>query len=241
MSDYTNNNIENLPIQIYADGPSFDEIGYFNNNLVKGYTFNPTLFRHLNVSNYLDHCKKLVKICGEFPVSLEVIADEKDLMIKQGIKLGELGKNVFVKIPITYTSGESTINVIKVLVDEGIKLNITAIFTKTQVERILPSLSKTESIISIFSGRIFDIGLDAVRITGEISELVHGHSDCKMLWASPRMVYDTINACNANCDIITMQSGLIKKLSLFNKTPEEYSLNTVKMFYDDAVKSRFIL
>ena len=241
MSDYSNNKIEKLPIQVYADGPTFNEIENFNTNLVKGYTFNPTLFRHLNVSNYLDHCKKLVEMCDEFPVSLEVIADDKDLMIKQGIKLGELGDNVFVKIPITYTSGDSTLRVIKTLVEKEIKLNITAVFTIEQVRTILPTLKHAEAIISIFSGRLFDVGLDAVKITGEIAELIHANSNCNILWASPRMVYDIINACNAHCDIITMQSALIKKLPLFQKSPEEYSLDTVNMFYDDAVRSEYKL
>ena len=230
-----------MPIEIYADGPTLEEIDGFDKTLVKGYTFNPTLFKMLGVIDYLGHCEKLLKTCDTLPVSLEVFADEEDEMIRQAKILGALGENVYVKIPITNTSGESTINVIKTLADLGIKLNITAIFTKMQVERILPCLSKTESIISIFSGRIFDIGLDAVEITGEISELVHGHSDCKMLWASPRMVYDIINACNSNCDIITMQSSLIKKLSLFGKTPNEYSLDTVKIFYNDAAESGYEL
>lgn len=230
-----------FPIHIYADGPKLEEITSFDNNLVKGFTFNPTLFRNLGVSNYLDHCEKLVEMCGKFPISLEVIADNKDYMIKQGLVLGELGKNVFVKIPVTYTSGESTLSVIKTLVEEEIKLNITAIFTINQVKTILPTLKHTESIISVFSGRLFDVGLDAVKITGNIAEFVHENSNCKILWASPRMVYDIINACNANCDIITMQSTLLKKLPLFQKSPEEYSLDTVKMFYNDAVESKYIL
>jgi len=233
--------LDNLPIEIYADGPTLEEIDGFDRTLIKGYTFNPTLFKMLGVINYLGHCEKLLKTCDTLPVSLEVFADEEDEMIRQAKILGALGKNVYVKIPITNTSGKSTVNVLKALVDEGIKLNITAIFTKNQVEEILPSLNKTESIISIFSGRIFDIGLDAVEITGEISELVHGQSNCKVLWASPRMVYDVINACNANCDIITMQSSLIKKRSLFGKMPNEYSLDTVKMFYNDAAESEYEL
>lgn len=233
--------LDNLPIEIYADGPTLEEIDGFDRTLIKGYTFNPTLFKMLGVTNYLGHCEKLLKTCGNLPVSLEVFADEEDEMIRQAKILGALGKNVYVKIPITNTSGKSTVNVLKALVDESINLNVTAIFTKNQVEEILPSLNKTESIISIFSGRIFDIGLDAVEITGEISELVHGQSNCKVLWASPRMVYDVINACNANCDIITMQSSLIKKQSLFGKMPYEYSLDTVKMFYNDAAESEYEL
>lgn len=228
-----------FPIQIYADGPTLDEIESFDKSIVQGYTFNPTLFRKLNVTDYQGHCEKLLEVCGKNPVSLEVIADEQDEMIRQAQKLGILGENVYVKIPISYTSGESTLNVIKTLVNDGITLNITAVFTKQQVETILPCLSKTQSIISIFSGRIFDLGLNAVEITGEISELIHERSNCKILWASPRMVYDIINACNANCDIITMQSALINKLSLFGKSPDEYSLDTVKMFYKDAVESGY--
>ena len=233
--------LDNLPIEIYADGPTLEEIDGFDKTLVKGYTFNPTLFKMLGVIDYMEHCEKILKTCDTFPVSLEVFADEEDEMIRQAKILGALGENVYVKIPITNTSGKSTVNVLKTLVDEGIKLNITAIFTKMQVEEILPSVNKTESIISIFSGRIFDIGLDAVKITSEISELVHDYSDCKMLWASPRMVYDVINACDANCDIITMQSSLVKKLSLFGKTPIEFSMDTVKMFYNDAAESGYIL
>ena len=231
----------NLPIEIYADGPTLEEIESFDKSLIKGYTFNPTLFKILNVTDYLGHCNKLLETCENIPVSLEVFADNEAEMIRQGKILGLLGENVYVKIPITNTSGESTLSVLQALVDEEIKLNVTAIFTKTQVEEILPSLSRTESIISIFSGRIFDIGLDAVELTAEMSELVHQNSECKMLWASPRMVYDIINACNANCDIITMQSALLGKLSLFGKTPNEYSLDTVKMFCNDAANSGYTL
>jgi len=235
------NDLNNLPIDIYADGPTLNEIESFDKSFIKGYTFNPTLFKNLGVTDYLGHCNKLLEICNNIPVSLEVFADDESEMIRQGKILGSLGENVYVKIPITNTSRGSTKNVLKALVDENIKLNITAIFTKVQVEEILSTLHKTKSIISIFSGRIFDIGLDAVELTREISDLVHQNSECKMLWASPRMVYDVINACNAKCDIITMQSSLIKKLSLFGKSPDEYSLETVKMFYNDAADSGYTL
>jgi transaldolase len=228
-----------FPIKIFADGPTLNEIESFDKSIIQGYTFNPSLFRKLNVTDYLGHCGKILGLCGDMPVSLEVIADEQDEMVKQARKLGELDKKVYVKIPISYTSGESTLNVIKTLVNDGINLNITAVFTKKQVETILPCLSKTESIISIFSGRLFDLGLNAVEITGKIAEIIHEQSNCKILWASPRMVYDIINACDANCDVIIMQSSLIKKLLLFKKSPEEYSIDTVKMFYRDAVESGY--
>ena len=145
------------------------------------------------------------------------------------------------KIPITDTNGETTLPVIQTLVEENTKLNITAIFTKDQVEGIVSCLKYAEAIISVFGGRIFDIGYDAVKVTHEIARIVHGESNCSVLWASPRMVYDIKNAHQAECDIITMRPELIKKLTLFNKSPEEFSMDTVKMFFNDAVSSAYTL
>jgi len=226
-------------VSIYLDGPSLKEISGIDSNVIKGFTFNPTLFRNAGVSDYLGHCQKLLEVCGDLPVSLEVIADDQRGMIRQAKTLAGLGSNVFVKIPITFTNGESTSEVIGTLAAEGIKLNITAVFTVAQVETILPSLGQNRSIISVFAGRLFDIGIDAIAATKTIVDLVHSQSKCLVLWASPRMVYDFKNASSAGCDIITMAPGLIRKLDLFNKSPEEYSLDTVKMFYSDAEASAY--
>ena len=228
-------------IDIYCDGPTLDEIASSDMNIVKGYTFNPSLFINLGVTNYLKHCKKVANHCDSMPVSLEILADSKDDMIRQARLLKELGKNINIKIPITYTNGETTLPVIQALDEENTKLNITAIFTKEQVEGIVSCLKNAEAIISVFSGRIFDIGYDAVKVTKEIARLVHGESNCSVLWASPRMVYDVKNAHQAECDIITMRPDLIKKLALFNKSPEEFSIETVKMFFNDAVSSAYTL
>ncbi|MAX49405.1 MAG: transaldolase [Gammaproteobacteria bacterium] len=232
---------KNLPIEIYADGPTMDEINGFDMSLIKGITFNPTLFRSLGVTDYLGHCKELIQVCGDTPISLEVFADDNDEMIRQGKVLGALSDSVYVKIPVTNTKGEYTTRVLEELASEKIKLNITAVFTKDQVTSILPYINHTKSIISVFSGRIFDIGLDAVDITREIADLVHSQGKCRVLWASPRMVYDAVNACNANCDIITMPTSLINKLALFGKTPEQFSIETVQMFYNDANQSAYEL
>jgi transaldolase len=229
--------LEELSINIFADGPQLNEIQTLKG--IKGYTFNPTLFKKLNVVDYLNHCKDILNICGDLPVSLEVFADDFEGMIKQARILSELSENVYVKIPITFTNSQSTLSVIKKLTEEDIKLNITAVFTINQVKYVLPILKESNAIISVFAGRIFDIGIDAVKITKEISEYVHKFSNCKILWASSRMVYDIINASKSNCDIITMQRSLINKLSLFKKTTEEYSLETVKMFYEDAKSSGY--
>ena len=144
-----------------------------------------------------------------------------------------------VLFPITFTSGESTKEVVKILSKEGVNLNITAVFTIGQVQNILPLMSDSNSIISVFSGRLFDIGENAVDVTRKIADFIHNNSKCSILWASPRMIYDLINACEAHCDIITMPPSLLGKIPLIGKAPEEYSLETVKMFFSDAESSNY--
>ena len=228
-------------IDIYCDGPTADEIETLARGAVRGYTFNPTLFRSLGVVDYLSHCRTVSELCGDLPVSLEVFADDEDGMIRQAKILHGLSDNVFVKIPVTYTDGSSTLRVIETLDGLGIRLNITAVFARHQVEQILPVMSSQGAIISVFAGRLYDIGRDAATDTAEISAYVHDNSNCRVLWASPRMVYDVVSAAQANCDIITMQSALIRKLGLLGKSPEEYSLETVRMFYSDAQESGYSL
>lgn len=232
-------NYEN--IQIYLDGPTLEEMKKFSDNKISGYTFNPTLFRNLGVDNYLNHSKIIQSTSGNKPISLEVIGDSFDEMVLQAEKLFSLGTNVYVKIPITYTNGESTLDVMKYLVSKNINLNITAIFTIEQIKHILPVLEHSASIISVFAGRIFDIGIDANKIMKDASTYIHDNSNCKILWASPRMHYDVISASNANCDIITMQASMYNKMSLIGKSPTDYSLETVSMFFQDAKSSGYKL
>lgn len=230
---------KNYNIDIYLDGPQIDELDQYSDDNISGYTFNPSLFRSNHAENYIEHSKMILSKIRTKPVSLEVIADDFEEMISQAIKLDSLAENVYVKIPITNTKAEYTLPVLKELVKKNIKMNITAIFTLDQVEKIIGEIKNTSSIISIFSGRIFDIGIDAVPITREISKFVHSNSKCKTLWASTRMVYDLFNAQKSECDIITMPLSFVKKIALFDKSPEKYSLETVKMFYDDAVKANY--
>ena len=168
-----------------------------------------------------------------------MFADDEENMVRQGKLLNSLGKNIFVKIPIVYTNGESTLNVIKTLVDEGIKLNITAIFLLDQIQKILPTIKNTSTILSIFAGRLYDSGIDAKEKMVEINNYVHQNSSCLTLWASTRMAYDYVTANNIQTDIITMQIEHIKKLSLIGTNPQEYSIKTVKQFYQDAQTSGF--
>tara|TARA_Y200000002_G_scaffold379753_1_gene389729 strand:- start:209 stop:913 length:705 start_codon:yes stop_codon:yes gene_type:complete len=226
-------------INIYADGVDLKDLKKINQPIINGFTFNPSLFRSNNVTNYINHSKKILKIIKNKPVSLEIIADDEKNMIRQAYKLSNLANNVFVKIPISNTKGVSSRNVIKELSSNNIKLNVTAIFTLDQVKQVLDVMDSPKNILSIFSGRIFDIGIDAVKHTRKINKYIKKHSKCKSLWASPRMVFDVINAIDAESNIITMSPQLISKLSLFNKSADDFSLDTVKMFYNDAMKSKY--
>ena len=228
-------------INIYIDGPSENEMKDLFDKDISGFTFNPTLFKSLSVKDYLGHSQKIQKLSNGLSISLEVIGDSYEEMVFQARKLASLGSNVYVKIPITYTSGKSTIDVIRTLSMEGINLNITAIFTFLQIKEVLPTLKNTNSIISVFAGRLYDIGIDAKELMKEMSLYIHDNSQCKLLWASPRMHYDVLTAEASNCDIITMTNSMYKKMSLLGKTPEEYSIETVKMFFNDAQASGYKL
>jgi len=229
-------------ISIYLDGASFNELESFDRKIVKGFTYNPSLFRSFDVKNYLLHCKKVSQMVYPLPVSLEVFADDEKNMIRQAEILSRINKNVVVKIPITFTNGIFTKNVIKILVRKKINLNITAIFNLRQVKKIFPIVKNTETILSIFAGRIHDMGIDAVVEVKKISTYIKkNNSRCKILWASTRQVYDILCANKSNCHIITLNSSILKKINNFNKNWKTYSLQTVKQFYQDAKKSKFII
>ncbi len=231
--------MEKKKTQIFLDGPTEEEIENIRSEDVMGYTFNPTLYKNLGVKDYLRQSEKFAKISDGKSISLEVIADSVDEMVRQALLLSKLGKNVSVKVPIVFTNGKSTQPVIQRLVDSQVKLNITAIFTIEQIMKILPIIKDSNAIISVFAGRIFDIGLDANSIMEIICKYVHKNSNCKVLWASPRMSYDYFSANKIGCDIITMSVNLYKKLILVGKDPEQYSVDTVKMFFNDAKASGY--
>jgi len=233
--------IKEKKIDLYADGLNLDEFDTDFGIDIDGYTFNPSLFKKNGATDYLEYSKKVVSKCNSKPVSLEVFADEESEMIKQAEILSTLGKNVYVKIPVTFTNKFFTTKVISNLIKKNIKLNITALFTMPQIEEVLPAVKETETILSVFAGRIFDCGQDAAKLMKEISLKVKKEGKCKVLWASPRMPYDYINAIVCGSDIITMQSSQIKKLKLFKKTPDDYSLETVKQFFKDASSSGYKL
>ena len=225
-------------IKLFQDGPSLTEIDkYFNK--VDGYTFNPSLFKKLGAQNYLEFTKEILKKTKEKSVSIEVFADNENDCFNQALKIRKINENIVVKIPVSYTGGESTNNLIKRLLDEKVKLNITAIFTIDQIKKVMEITSDSDSILSIFSGRLYDIGLNASKLFKNMSDYVHENGKCKTLWASCRMTYDYICAKESNADIITMSTEHISKLDKFGYDPKKYSIDTVKMFYEDAKKSKF--
>jgi len=223
---------------IFQDGPTLNEIKTFFNK-VHGYTFNPSLFKKLGATDYLDFTKQILQHTKGRSVSIEVFADNHDDCYAQAKKIKSIDPNIVVKIPISYTNGKSTANLISKLVEDKVNLNITAIFTIDQIKKILPEIKNTKTILSIFSGRLFDIGLDAYKLFNEMSNHVHDNSNCRTLWASCRMAYDYKLAQKAGADIITMPTDLINKLEKFGYDPTEYSLDTVKTFFEDAKKSDF--
>ena len=226
-------------IKLYMDGPKLNEINKDYNIDIDGYTFNPSLFKKHGAKDYLGYSKEILSMCSNKPVSLEVFADDKSGMIEQGMKLHSLSENVYVKIPITFTNGESTNSVIEELLKQNVKLNITAIFTLDQIKKIIKTVQNSESILSIFAGRIYDCGVDAKQKVKEMNEFIKNNSKCKSLWASTRMPYDFVTATEIKTDIITMQISHIEKLKMFGLELSDYSLKTVKQFYEDAKSSGF--
>lgn len=229
----------NKQIIVFSDGPRIEEIEINLPIKIDGYTFNPSLFRKNNAENYLSYSKEILKKCGNKPVSLEVISDTPQEMIEQALKLGALKDNVYVKIPIVFTNGASTKEVIKSLISQNIKLNITAIFTLDQIKEIIFEIKDTKTILSVFIGRVFDSGINGQKHMAEINNFIHDNSICQSLWASTRMPYDVIKAIDTKTDIITMQIDQIKKLNKFNKDLNEYSKETVSQFYSDAQDSGY--
>ena len=219
-------------IKLFADGLKIDQFDIDFGIEIDGYTFNPSIFKNHGARDYLHYSKELV-------LKSKVFADSKDEMIKQANILNDLGKNIFVKIPITYTDQEYTTEVLEILVKNKIKINLTAIFTFNQIRKVLPILKDTQTILSVFAGRIYDSGIDASETMKVICDYVNENSDCEVLWASPRMPYDYISASNVGAKIITMQPDQIKKIKSFGKNLDDYSLETVKQFFDDANSSGF--
>ena len=207
--------------------------------LVKGFTTNPTLMRKAGANDYLSYCKKIIKVTKK-PISFEVFADTKKEMINQGIKLSKLGKNIYVKVPIVNSRGVLSSAVIKDLNSRNIKLNITAIYTISQVNTILKNINKkTNVIISVFIGRMADAGSDTLPIIKKIIQRCKNYKNVKVLWASVREPYNYLESKRVKCDIITIPPKIIEQIENFGDTPKKLTKDTVKKFLLDSKKSKF--
>ena len=230
-----------MKIEIFADGANKDDILKLNSKkFVKGFTTNPSLMKKSGIKDYEKFSKDILEIIREKPFSLEVFADDFDEIERQARKISTWGKNVFVKIPITNTKSEKSKKLIKKLSDEGIKLNITAIFTESQISDTISSLNpEVNSIISIFAGRIADTGIDPIPYMMFADKLIDQNKNIKTLWASTRQIYSIFEADKIGCNIITVPSEMLNKLIVLGKDLDKYSLDTVKQFYEDASASKY--
>tara|TARA_A100001011_G_scaffold396031_1_gene492777 strand:- start:999 stop:1697 length:699 start_codon:yes stop_codon:yes gene_type:complete len=230
-----------MRIKIFCDSADYKTIKLFNNKkLVDGFTTNPSLMRLSGAKNYKDYSLKILKICKKKPISFEVFADNPKEMLKQAYKINKWGKNVYVKIPVVNSKGVFTGPVIRKLSNEGIKLNITAVYTANQTIKILKCLNKkTKSIISIFAGRMADKGKDPLPIFKRSIHMTKKNKNIQILWASTREAYNYIQAKQLQCNIITMPPKVINQIDSFGKSFKNLTLDTVKGFLVDSKKSKF--
>lgn len=231
--------INNLKIKIYLDGADIDLAkSCENNDNIKGFTSNPSLMQKSGIQSYEQFINSFLQITNK-PVSFEVTADDLGSMEKQAEKISSFGSNIHVKIPVTNTKGESTIKIIKNLTAKKIMLNITAIFTEKQLEEIISQVDpENEIILSIFAGRIADAGINPDNTFIKARQLIEKYKKYKfmLLWASVREVFNIYQAENVGADIITVTGDILKKVNLRGKDLNDYSIETVKMFYEDALK-----
>ena len=229
--------------KIFCDIADYKIIKFFNNkSLVDGFTTNPSLMRLAGAKNYKEYSLQILKVCKKKPISFEVFADNFKDMLKQAYEINSWGQNVYVKIPVVNSKGVFTGPVIKTLSDKGIKLNITAVYTFEQTNKIYKILNKkTKSIISIFAGRMADKGKDPLPIFKKSISLTKKSKNIEILWASTREAYNYIQAKQINCNIITMPPKVIKQINGFGKSFKSMTLDTVKGFLVDSEKSKFSL
>jgi transaldolase len=223
-------------IHLYADGADVrDMAAARDSGIVKGFTTNPTLMKKSGVTDYAAFAREALDAVGGLPISFEVFADEFDEMERQAKLISAWGDSVYVKIPITNTKGESSIPLIRRLSAGGVKINITAILTLEQVREVIDALHpETPAVVSVFAGRIADTGVDPVPLMSEAAKICAEKPKAELLWASPRELLNIFQAEECGCRIITVTADILKKLSMVGKSLDELSLDTVKMFYNDA-------
>ena len=235
--------LSDLSVKIFADGA--DKAGMlemYRNPLIKGFTTNPTLMRRAGVSDYRAFAHEILQAIPDRPISFEVLADEFAEMERQALEIASWGENVYVKIPVTNTRGQPSDNLLRRLVCASVKLNVTALMTLDQVRWVGECLTDgPPCYVSVFAGRIADTGRDPIPIMAAAVELLRPYPNLELVWASPRELLNIFQADAVGCHIITVTHDVLKKLSLVGKDLHEYSLDTVKMFYEDAQKAGYQL
>lgn len=235
--------LEDLTIKIFADGADLDTmLAMAQKPYISGFTTNPTLMNKAGITDYQAFAHDVLREITDRPISFEVFSDEFDEMERQAHKIRAWGENVYVKIPVTNTRCEPAYDLIHRLSQADVKVNITAIFTLEQVRHVQAAVANgAPSVVSVFAGRIADTGTDPMPIMEEANNILAANAHSELLWASPREVLNIVQANNVGCDIITATTGILNKLPKLGKDLHEFSLETVKMFYDDAQAAGFTL
>lgn len=239
-----NYDLATLPIKIFADGADLEGIiDLYRKPYIKGLTTNPTLMRKVGITDYESFAHSVLEAVQTKPISFEVFSDDFPEMRRQALKIRDWQDNVYVKIPVTNTHGESVVDLIKELAAEGVKMNVTALLTVSQVETVAAALSReVPAVVSVFAGRIADTGIDPQPIMKESLEILRSLPAAELLWASVREVLNVYQAADCGCHIVTVPHDILKKMeSLAHKDLDELSLDTVQMFHRDAVAAGFKL
>ncbi len=235
--------LEQISTRIFADGADLDGIlALATDPRIAGFTTNPTLMHKAGLSDYAEFAHRLLERVTVHPISFEVFADDPPEIARQARLISSWGENVYVKVPVTTTAGEPLAALVRELSEEGVKVNVTALFTTAQVEVITAAVADgAPSCISVFAGRIADAGVDPVPIMARSVEIMTGAPRAELIWASPREILNVVQADRVGCHIITVTHDLLKKLDGLGKNLEQFSLETVRMFHGDAAAAGFTL
>jgi transaldolase len=235
--------LADLSVKVFADGADLDGIlALAENPRIAGFTTNPTLMWKAGLTEYADFAERLLERITKHPISFEVFADDADEMRRQARLIASWGDNVYVKIPVTTTSGQSMATLVRELSEDGVKVNVTALFTTAQVELITAAVKDgAPSYISVFAGRIADAGVDPVPIMANAVSVMADAPRSELIWASPREILNVIQADQVGCHIITLTHELLGKLDALGKSLDQFSLETVQMFHRDAQSAGFTL
>jgi transaldolase len=235
--------LDHISTRIFADGADLEGIlELAADSRIEGFTTNPTLMRKAGLTSYSEFARRLLEHVTEHPISFEVLGDEPPEIERQARLISSWGENVYVKVPVTTTRGESLAALVRELSEDGVKVNVTALFTTAQVEMITAAVEHgAPSYISVFAGRIADAGVDPVPIMAHSVEIMERAPQSELIWASPREILNLVQADQVGCHIITITHDLLKKLDCLGKSLEQYSVETVRMFHGDALAAGLTL